>query len=392
MSPPSPHSNNNSSNIKSTATSRKHKSTSSSSAMATPLGGFLLDDDDDGDSSNNPAPATSVPAASSGSLRDEDGVKDADTSAKATNDAAPNSTVSEAVRAAMDAKRAAALLRRQQAQQAREQQHAAAAAVASMSASASASSAAAAGGSSQPPTQASSTTTSSPSKKKRRGLWSDMGAGFLLESSDSEEEEAERSRTRRKEPTYEEPPQQVLLAYPQNDTCEDCGKGFCNSLLLRQFALRVCDACRVQGKADKYALVTKTEARDEYLLKDMDLEDPDTGLKYIEKTNPQHPTWGTMKLYLRCQVEKRAEERWGGHDGLDKEILRRFEANKEKKAKQHTKKMQKLRRSTITSTWWHKDTQHTHVYPPGEEVHNPETDEWTKTCSECGFEVVFEKM
>lgn len=35
---------------------------------------------------------------------------------------------------------------------------------------------------------------------------------------------------------------------------------------------------------------------------------------------------------------------------------------------------------------------HTHDFPAGKEVHNTEDDTWTKTCTECGYSVTFEKM
>ena len=35
---------------------------------------------------------------------------------------------------------------------------------------------------------------------------------------------------------------------------------------------------------------------------------------------------------------------------------------------------------------------HVHSFPVGEEKYNAESDNWTKTCSECGFQVTFEKM
>lgn len=76
----------------------------------------------------------------------------------------------------------------------------------------------------------------------------------------------------------------------------------------------------------------------------------------------------------------------------------------------------------MTSTWLKKDRKHVHVFPEDQEVgevartacaacavvprfrvadrvgtflcqvYNEETDEWTKTCESCGFQVNFEKM
>ena len=53
---------------------------------------------------------------------------------------------------------------------------------------------------------------------------------------------------------------------------------------------------------DAHKLITKTEAKATYLLKDADLEMRDPPLKFIEKKNPRKSSWGTMKLYLETQV------------------------------------------------------------------------------------------
>jgi DNA repair protein len=52
---------------------------------------------------------------------------------------------------------------------------------------------------------------------------------------------------------------------------------------------------------EEYDLITKTDAKNEYLLKDCDFE-RDPPLKFVEKRNPRNNRWGLMKLYLRKQV------------------------------------------------------------------------------------------
>lgn len=56
---------------------------------------------------------------------------------------------------------------------------------------------------------------------------------------------------------------------------------------------------------EKHKLITKTEAKQEYLLKDCDLEKREPALKFIVKKNPRHSQWGDMKLYLKLQVPKK---------------------------------------------------------------------------------------
>lgn len=53
---------------------------------------------------------------------------------------------------------------------------------------------------------------------------------------------------------------------------------------------------------DKYSLITRTDARQEYLLKDCDLDLREPILRYILRKNPLNPNWGDMKLYLRLQA------------------------------------------------------------------------------------------
>ena len=51
-----------------------------------------------------------------------------------------------------------------------------------------------------------------------------------------------------------------------------------------------------------HALVTRTDARNEYLLKDVDLDKRPPPLRFIVRKNPHNERWGDMKLYLKLQV------------------------------------------------------------------------------------------
>ena len=53
---------------------------------------------------------------------------------------------------------------------------------------------------------------------------------------------------------------------------------------------------------DKHKLITRTDAKNEYLLKDVDLDKREPILMFISKPNPHNSRWGDMKLYLRLQV------------------------------------------------------------------------------------------
>jgi len=54
----------------------------------------------------------------------------------------------------------------------------------------------------------------------------------------------------------------------------------------------------------KHKLITKTDAKTKYQLKDCDLDKREPPLCYIVRKNPRHEKWGEMKLYLETQVGK----------------------------------------------------------------------------------------
>ncbi len=149
----------------------------------------------------------------------------------------------------------------------------------------------------------------------------------------------------------------------------------------------MCDDCRKTG--GKYDLVTKTVARDEYLLTDADLDPQYGGLRYIEKKNPHHETWGMMKLFLRCQVERVCYDRYGGEPGLEKEIERRYVEKTKRQEKQQKTKIAKMRKQTYTSLWRKEEDTHEHVYGPEEDCGDGT---WKKACTKCSQQVTFEKM
>ena len=81
--------------------------------------------------------------------------------------------------------------------------------------------------------------------------------------------------------------------------CEECGEELADSHLFRNFNLEVCDKCKETEKDGKHELITKTDAKNEFLLKDTDFIRPEPALKFIARKNPHKESWGEMKLYLR---------------------------------------------------------------------------------------------
>nr|XP_056704636.1 DNA repair protein complementing XP-A cells [Euleptes europaea] len=213
------------------------------------------------------------------------------------------------------------------------------------------------------------------SKVKAPPKITDTGGGFFLEEEEEEGDAAEK---------VVHPPGPVLeFDYL---ICEECSKEFMDSYLMTHFDLATCDNCR--DVEDKHKLITRTEAKQEYLLKDCDLDKREPVLKFILKKNPHNSQWGDMKLYLKRQVIKRSLEIWGSEEALEKAKESRQDNREKMKQKKFDKKVKELRRA-VRSSVWKKDTSvHQHEYGAEEVV----DDLYKKTCTTCGYELTYEKM
>nr|P27089.1 RecName: Full=DNA repair protein complementing XP-A cells homolog; AltName: Full=Xeroderma pigmentosum group A-complementing protein homolog [Gallus gallus]BAA06694.1 xpacch protein [Gallus gallus] len=207
----------------------------------------------------------------------------------------------------------------------------------------------------------------------------DTGGGFFLEEEEEEEEQ------RRAAERIVHPPAPVL----QFDylICGDCGKEFMDSYLMQHFDWATCDNCR--DAEDKHKLITRTEAKEEYLLKDCDLDKREPVLRFIVKKNPHNPRWGDMKLYLKLQVIKRALEVWGNEESLQEAKEQRRDSREKMKQKRFDKKVKELRRAVRSSLWKKTASIHEHEYGPEENV---DEETYKKTCTVCGHELTYEKM
>ncbi|XP_074787959.1 DNA repair protein complementing XP-A cells isoform X1 [Athene noctua] len=207
----------------------------------------------------------------------------------------------------------------------------------------------------------------------------DTGGGFFLEE---EEEEEEGPGAAEK---IVHPPAPVLeFDYL---ICGDCGKEFMDSYLMQHFDWATCDNCR--DTEDKHKLITRTEAKEEFLLKDCDLDKREPVLRFIVKKNCHNPRWGDMKLYLKPQVVKRSLEVWGSEESLQEAKELRRDNREKMKQKKFDKKVKELRRAVRSSLWKKKSSIHEHEYGPEENIGE---DTYKKTCTVCGHELTYEKM
>ncbi|KAJ1205470.1 hypothetical protein NDU88_000905 [Pleurodeles waltl] len=204
----------------------------------------------------------------------------------------------------------------------------------------------------------------------------DSGGGFFLEEEDEEEHQVGK--------VVHQPGPVLEFDYL---ICEDCEKEFMDSYLSNYFDMAVCDTCRDPEGAHK--LITKTEAKQEYLLKDCDLDRREPVLKFVLKKNPHNSQWGDMKLYLKAQIIKRSLEVWGTEEALQEAKETRLENKDKMKQKRFDKKVKELRRAVRSSLWKKETTAHQHTYGPEEHI---EEDMYRKSCTICNHELTFEKM
>ncbi|KAF9970079.1 hypothetical protein BGZ73_007327 [Actinomortierella ambigua] len=207
------------------------------------------------------------------------------------------------------------------------------------------------------------------------------------------EADEELQRKRKWQPTLAEEDPSIFLGAEGNPECQDCTSVDVDFQILRHFNVGVCIACR-DRQPEKYSLLTKTECRHDYLLTDPELRDREL-FPWWERPNPKKATWNNMMLYLRCQVEAYAFQKWGGPEGLDAEYERRERQKEERKEKKFKQELRDLRNKTRTSVWQDRKLQKrpkTHQHEFGVALVDPKTGASVQTCIECGIQVECEEF
>lgn len=201
-----------------------------------------------------------------------------------------------------------------------------------------------------------------------------------------------------------EPGISVMNKDTASKKCRECGSLEIDWSWADIFGCNLCNTCKDKFP-EKYSLLTKTEAREDYLLTDPELKDKEL-LPWLEKPNPHKSTWNNMQLYLRYQVEEYAfsDRRWGSAEALDAEFERRQEDKKKKKDKKFKNRLEDLKKRTRVEAYkrsrglggadeggggsggvWGRREKHEHEW--GRAVEDAETGLSTKRCVECGMEV-----
>ncbi|CAH2049780.1 unnamed protein product, partial [Iphiclides podalirius] len=209
---------------------------------------------------------------------------------------------------------------------------------------------------------------------KARAL--DTGGGFLLE------QQAVAPAAPRAAPPA------PLVHATQQPRCLECDRLFPQSYLFDTFDYSVCDECRDDEGA--HALVTRTEAKSEFLLKDCDLDAREPPLRCVRRRNPHRARFAEMRLYLRAQVEERARLVWGSEERVELERAARAERRERAGAKAARRRLSALRMAVRSSLYDRSSRAHRHRF--GEERHDADADEYSRTCEECGHVETYEKM
>ena len=146
---------------------------------------------------------------------------------------------------------------------------------------------------------------------------------------------------------------------------------------------------RFRKPKEDHTLITRTEAKSRYLLKDCDLDLRPPPLRFIIKRNRKEGFNKDMKLYLQLQVEERSLEVWGSEEKVVDEIEAREKRSMQQKDKKYRTQLKQLRRQVQAQNIVVREA-HAHEY--GEEVYDEENDVYKKACDSCGHTLQYEKM
>jgi DNA-repair protein complementing XP-A cells len=179
-------------------------------------------------------------------------------------------------------------------------------------------------------------------------------------------------------------------------TCETCDA---DSMQLdhnyfEYFHVAVCSTC-IRAYPEAYSLLTKTEAKQDYLLTDSELEK----LRHITKPNPRGRTWSAMRLYMRRQLEAYAFEKWGNEEGLDAALDKRDAERHHRMSQKLHRRMNMLRKRTYTSLQLGNPREfiaqkrvHQHDFDAPFPIDPSRPDQLQKICRSCGFSIQFESL
>lgn len=137
----------------------------------------------------------------------------------------------------------------------------------------------------------------------------------------------------------------------EQKSCRECGTFEIDWKWEEVLHCAICNKCK-EELPEKYSLLTKTEAKEDYLLTDPELRDEEL-LPHLERPNPHKSSWNSMMLYLRYQVEEYAfsAKKWGSPEALDVEFEKREGVKKKRKEDKFRGKLAELKKRTRVEAW-----------------------------------------
>ncbi|KAH9885916.1 XPA protein C-terminus-domain-containing protein [Xylariomycetidae sp. FL2044] len=147
-----------------------------------------------------------------------------------------------------------------------------------------------------------------------------------------------------------EPGLSILQDEKDRKKCKECKSLEIDFVWEEVFGCAVCGSCK-EKFPEKYSLLTKTEVKEDYLLTDPELRDPEL-LPHLSRPNPHKSHWHDMMLFLRFQVEEYAfKTKWGSAEALDAEFERREADRKKRKEAKFKEKLLDLKKRTRTDAY-----------------------------------------
>ncbi|GBP25162.1 DNA repair protein complementing XP-A cells homolog [Eumeta japonica] len=215
----------------------------------------------------------------------------------------------------------------------------------------------------------------------------DTGGGFLL---NADADDADDGSSHEPTPAVLKRPAPIVDVNAR-PPCRECDQPIAHSYLFDTFDYAICDSCRDDEGA--HALMTRTEAKAQYLLQDCDLDIRPPPLRCVLRANPHNPRGARMRLYLRAAVEERALLVWGSEEALRAELERRDRRRERLQHGKYARQLRTLRMDVRGSLYERRLGARTHVHTFGAEQRDEDNeDSFWRRCEGCGHMERYEKM
>ncbi|CAD5207437.1 unnamed protein product [Bursaphelenchus okinawaensis] len=171
------------------------------------------------------------------------------------------------------------------------------------------------------------------------------------------------------------------------DNCLECERALGPSYLWDTYNHAVCDLCK--DLKNKHVVISRTEAKKRYVLKDEDLDHRKPILRYQSKKNPHNPRYGDMKLYLLSQVEERAKMVHGTLEQVEITKDERREKREKQVNKRFENRIKAMRKEMRPDVILKSDAIHEHEYGPEESDGNGN---YWMICKTCEYKNEYERL